>query len=102
MELIEEDNDFSIYDFNSIINYIKNNFFQILLLFLVFFIIYTVEHISNINAMILTPVSYINTQVQAQRQLQQQQQQQQLQPQKQLQQLQPRIKYSKGRKISKK
>jgi hypothetical protein len=99
MELIEEDNDFSIYDFNSIINYVKNNFIQILLLCLVIFIIYTVEHISNINAMIMTPVSYINTQVQAQRQLQQQ-----LQPQKQQQQqlqLQPRIKYSKGRKISK-
>ena len=94
MEIIEEENEFSIYDFNSIMNYIKNNFVQILLLFLVFCIIYTVEHIANINAMIMTPVSYINTQLQPQIQ-------KQLQPQLQSQ-SQPRIKYPKGRKISKK
>ena len=82
MEIIEEDNDFSIYDFNSIINYIKNNFVQILLLFLVIFIIYTVEQITKINAMIVTPVSYINTQLHLQPQL--------------------GIKYPKGRKTSKK
>ena len=57
MEIIEEDNEFSIYDFNSIINYTKENFFQILLLFLVFFIIYLVDYISNIN----TIISQINS-----------------------------------------
>ncbi len=91
MEIIEQDNDFSIYDFNSIMNYIKNNFIQILLLCLVIFIIYTVEQISNINAMIMAPVSYINTQLQPHTQLQNQLKNQ----------LQPRIKHPKGRKIPK-
>lgn len=51
--------DLSIYDFNSIINYIKNNFIQILLLFVVFLIVYTVDYISNINAMLMAPISMI-------------------------------------------
>jgi hypothetical protein len=79
MEIIEEDNEFSIYNFNSIINYIKENFFQILLLFLVFFIIYLVDYITNINTM-MSQINYMNT-------LQQQ-------PQK--------IKLPKARKISRK
>lgn len=54
---IEEDNNFSIYSFNSIINYIKNNLLQILLLILVFIIIYIVDYISNINMML--PNTYI-------------------------------------------
>jgi len=83
MEIIEEDNDFSIYDFNSVMNYIKNHFVQILLLILVVVIIYTIDHISNINAMLMmTPVSYMNTQASLQQQ--------------------PRIKLSKGRKTSRK
>lgn len=56
---IEEDNDFSIYSFNSIINYIKNNLLQISLLILVFIIIYVVDHISNINTMLMLPNTYI-------------------------------------------
>ncbi len=55
------ENDVSIYDFNSIITYIKNNFIQFLLLFAIFFIIYTVDYISNINAMIMAQ-NYMNTQ----------------------------------------
>jgi hypothetical protein len=86
MEIIEED-DFSIYNFNSIINYTKDNFFQILLLFLVFFIIYLVDYISNINTMI----SQINSMNIPQPQVQPQVQ---VQPQK--------IKHPKGRKMSKK
>ena len=57
--MIDDESDLSIYDFNSIINYIKNNFIQILLLLLVFFIIYLVDQISNINTMIMTPISMI-------------------------------------------
>ena len=57
--MIDDEPDLSIYDFNSIINYIKNNFIQILLLLLVFFIIYLVDQISNINTMIMTPISMI-------------------------------------------
>jgi hypothetical protein len=61
MDIIEEDNHFFVYNFNSIINYIKDNPVQILLLTLVFFIIYVVDHISNINAIIMTqiPVSRV-------------------------------------------
>ena len=57
--MIDDEPELSIYDFNSIINYIKNNFIQILLLLLVFFIIYLVDQISNINAMIMAPISMI-------------------------------------------
>ena len=57
--MIDDESDLSIYNFNSIINYIKNNFIQILLLVLVFFIIYTVDYISNINAMLMAPITMI-------------------------------------------
>jgi hypothetical protein len=59
MEMFDDESDLSIYDFNSIINYIKNNIIQILLLILVFFIIYTVDYISNINAILMTTTSMI-------------------------------------------
>jgi hypothetical protein len=59
MEMIEDESDLSIYDFNSIINYIKNNIIQILLLILVFIIIYTVDYISNINTILMTTSSMI-------------------------------------------
>lgn len=58
MDSIEYE-DFSFKNINSIINYIKNNWFQFLLLFLVFIIIYVVDYISNINTMIFaipTPI----------------------------------------------
>jgi hypothetical protein len=57
MEMIDDEPDLSIYDFNSIINYIKNNFIQILLLLFVFLIIYTVDQISNINTMLMAPIT---------------------------------------------
>jgi hypothetical protein len=41
------------WNFVSIINYIKDNMFQFILLFFVFVIIYVVDHISNINAGII-------------------------------------------------
>ncbi len=47
--MIDDEPDLSIYDFNSIINYIKNNFIQI----------YLVDQISNINTMIMAPISMI-------------------------------------------
>jgi len=47
-----EYDDFNIYDINSIISFIKENTIQILLLLLVPVIIYIVDHISNINAII--------------------------------------------------
>jgi hypothetical protein len=80
MEMNSDESDFSIYDFNSIINYIKNNYIQILLLFLVFLIIYAVDYISNINAMLMAPVAMMTSKP----------------PQ------QPQIKIPKGRKMSKK
>ena len=55
--MIDDEPDLSIYDFNSIINYIKNNFIQILLLLFVFLIIYTIDQISNINAMLMAPIT---------------------------------------------
>lgn len=36
------------------LNYIKDNYVQFLLLILVFIIIYTVDHISNVNALIFS------------------------------------------------
>ena len=57
--MIYDEHDLSIYDFNSIINYIKNNFIQILLLLFVFLIIYTIDKISNINTMLMTQISMI-------------------------------------------
>jgi dolichyl-phosphate-mannose--protein O-mannosyl transferase len=59
MERFDDDSDLSIYDFNSIINYIKNNIIQILLLILVFFIIYVVDYICNINTMLMTTSTMI-------------------------------------------
>ena len=55
--MIDDEPDLSIYDFNSIINYIKNNFIQILLLIFVFLIIYTIDQISNLNAMLMAPIN---------------------------------------------
>ena len=55
--MIDDEPDLSIYDFNSIINYIKNNFIQILLLIFVFLIIYTIDQISNINTMLMAPIT---------------------------------------------
>jgi len=57
MEMIDDEPDLSIYDFNSIINYIKNNVIQILLLIFVFLIIYTIDQISNINTMLMAPIT---------------------------------------------
>ena len=62
--MIDDEPELSIYDFNSIINYIKNNFIQILLLLFVFLIIYTIDYISNINNMLMTPISMIPSIVQ--------------------------------------
>jgi len=57
--------DFSIYNFSSIMSFIKNNYIQFLMLFLVFFIIYIVDHISNINTIIFSmssPIPVMNAQ----------------------------------------
>ena len=55
-EPIESDNyedDFSFYNINSLIDFVKNNVIQIFLFLLVFVIIYIVDHISNINTMLI-------------------------------------------------
>jgi hypothetical protein len=57
MEMIDDESDLSIFDFSSIISYIKNNFIQILILIFVFYIIYVVDYISNINAILLAPIT---------------------------------------------
>lgn len=58
-----EYNDDSVWDVNSIINFIKDNYIQILLLISVFVIIYIVDHISNINAILYGLPSAIPGQV---------------------------------------
>jgi len=60
---MENNEEISIYNINSIINFIKDNFIQIILFILVFVIIYVVDHISNINAMIFampSPIPGVN------------------------------------------
>jgi hypothetical protein len=42
----------SIWDINSIINYIRNHLLQFFLLILVFVVIYVVDHITNLNAVL--------------------------------------------------
>ena len=44
--------EYPIWNLNSFINYTKDHFIQILLLIFVFIIIYIVDHISNINALL--------------------------------------------------
>jgi hypothetical protein len=56
-------NNDSVWDVNSIINFIKDNYVQILLLISVFVIIYIVDHISNINAILYGLPSAIPSQV---------------------------------------
>jgi len=55
-ESIEPENyedDFSFYNINSLIDFVKNNTIQIFLFILVFVIIYIVDYISNINTMLM-------------------------------------------------
>jgi len=47
-------NNFSTWNLNTILTFIKENVIQILLLLLVFFIIYIVDYISHINAIIFS------------------------------------------------
>ena len=53
------DENFSFWNFNSVVNFYKDKHIQILLFLLVFVIIYVVDHISNINAMIFAMPSAI-------------------------------------------
>jgi hypothetical protein len=56
-EEIEPDiyeDDFSFYNMNSIIDFVKNNTIQIFLFLLVFVIIYIVDRISNFNIILTT------------------------------------------------
>lgn len=53
------DDDLSIWNMNSILAYIKDNFIQILMLLSVFLIIYGVDYISNLNSMIFSMPSAI-------------------------------------------
>jgi len=53
-----EDED-SFWNIKSILNFIKENFIQILMLLAVFAIIYTVDYISNINSAIFSMPSAI-------------------------------------------
>jgi hypothetical protein len=47
-----DNEELSFNNIDSVINFIKNNWVQLLLLILVFIIIYVVDYISNINAII--------------------------------------------------
>jgi hypothetical protein len=64
MYLNDDLSDWNIY---SIVNYIKENLFQFLLLLTVFFIIYVVDYLNNLNAALTATVpglSNINNQIQ--------------------------------------
>ena len=60
-----EYNDLSDWDVKSIINFIKDNYIQILLFISVFIIIYIVDYISNINTMLYSLPSAIPMQTQS-------------------------------------
>ena len=61
MELNKEYNDEPNYDLKSILNYIKNNWIQLILLIVSFFIIYIVDYIYNINYGLIATTASINT-----------------------------------------
>ena len=69
MEEPEEYQELSIWNLNSIIEFVKENFIQILLLILVFIIIYTVDYISNLNAVIFAIQTPIPTSISTQKQM---------------------------------
>jgi len=54
-----ENDELSIWNLNSIFNFIKENYIQLFLFILVFVIIYVVDYISNINAGIFSMPSVI-------------------------------------------
>ena len=60
MELNKEYNDEPNYDLKSILNYIKNNWIQLILLIVSFFIIYIVDYIYNINYGLIATTASIN------------------------------------------
>jgi hypothetical protein len=43
------DDEFSIFNLNSVINFIQNNIIQLLLLGIVFFVIYAVDRVTHFN-----------------------------------------------------
>ena len=49
---LNNDNDYSIYNFNSFVHFIQNNIYQILLFILVIIIIYIVDRLTHFNMMI--------------------------------------------------
>lgn len=53
--------DFSAWDTETVIQFVKENILQFLLLLLVFFIIYAVDHITNLNAMLYAAAPISNT-----------------------------------------
>jgi hypothetical protein len=62
-----EYSDFKVDDIYSIINFMKENYIQLFLLLLVPIIIYVVDHISNINAVLFglpSPIPGVSTQSQ--------------------------------------
>ena len=69
-ESIDFNDDLSHWNIYSIVNYIKENLFQFLLLLCVFFIIYIVDYLNNLNAALgnlsatVPGLSNINNQIQ--------------------------------------
>jgi len=53
------DENFSFWNFNSVVNFYKDKHLQIFLFILVFVIIYVVDYVSNLNAIIFAMPSYI-------------------------------------------
>ena len=61
MDTYDFSGDIFKWNISTLLNYIKNNYIQFILLICVFIIIYVVDYISNINAMIFTFPSIIST-----------------------------------------
>ena len=53
--------DFSTWDTETVIQFVKENILQFLLLLLVFVIIYAVDHITNLNTMLYAAAPLSNT-----------------------------------------
>jgi len=49
----KKEDEFSILNFNSIINFVQNNIIQLLLLMLVFIVIYVVDRITQFNNLLI-------------------------------------------------
>jgi uncharacterized membrane protein YozB (DUF420 family) len=60
---MEEVDDFSIWNINSVLTHIKDNMVSFILLICVFFIIYLVDHLTNYNTTLMAAAAAMPMQV---------------------------------------